>query len=121
MILEAESQRPWCATLRVLRTSKFSQRPTKIIASGASEPSSQLVSSSVRPALVTADLDNSQFAIYKMMPFASSSDVTRQRLHVEDRPDRSWGGARATNVWLTRDFPGTFRLRGCVALLAIDG
>ena len=70
-----------------------------------------------------ADLDNKRFAIYKMMPFASSSDVTRQRLHVEDRPDRSWGGARVTNVWLARDFPETFRrpLRGHVTLLAIGG
>jgi hypothetical protein len=79
-----------------LRTCEFSQRLTRIIASG-------------------------QFAIYKVMAFASSSDVTRQLFHVEDRPDRSCAGARVTDVWQTRDFPETFRLRGRVALLAIDG
>ena len=66
-----------------------------------------------------ADLDNGRFAIYNVIPFASSSVVTRQRFHVEDRSDRSRGGTRVTDVWPTRDFPETFRLRGHVALLAM--
>jgi len=57
--------------------------------------SSQLVSSSICPALVAADLDNGRYAIYKMMPFASSSDVTRQLFHVEDRRPIEAAGVRA--------------------------
>ena len=38
-----------------------------------------------------ADLDNKRVAIYKMMPFASSSDVTQRRFRVEDQPGRGCG------------------------------
>jgi hypothetical protein len=34
-------------------------------------------------------------------------------------PIEAAGGARVTDVWLTRDFPETFRLRGHVALLGM--
>jgi hypothetical protein len=75
-----------------------------------------------RPRHELADLDNRRFATYKVIPFASSSDVTQQWFRVEDRPGRRCEDARVTNVSLTRDFPVTHHsLRGHVTLPVIDG
>jgi len=62
-----------------------------------------------------------QFAIYKVNAVrefvrCNSAAVPRER------PARSkLRGARVTNVWLTRYFSETYRLRGRVAVLVVDG